>query len=91
MNKVSFGRHSITLPGNKLMRVLLGLALVCGGVLGFLRVLGFWMIPLGIAVLAVDIPFVERRWGVWQPRLESWLQRRFPKFWEKFMAEKDAA
>ena len=39
-------------------RLLLGLLLIAGGVVGFLPVLGFWMIPLGIAVAALDIkPF----------------------------------
>ena len=37
------------------LRLLLGLALIAGGVFGFLPVLGFWMIPLGIAVAALDI------------------------------------
>lgn len=87
MNKVHFGRHSITLPGNKLMRVVLGIALVCGGLLGFLPILGFWMIPLGLAVLAVDVPFIERRWRTGQPKLEAWLARTFPGFWAKYMAE----
>jgi len=87
MNKVSFGRHSITLPGNRLLRVVLGIALICGGLLGFLPILGFWMVPLGLAVLAVDIPFVERRWTVFQPKLESWLARKFPSFWNKYLAD----
>jgi len=30
------------------------------GMFGFLPVLGFWMIPLGLAVLAVDFPAAER-------------------------------
>lgn len=38
------------------IRGLLGIFLICGGVLGFLPVLGFWMIPLGLALLATDIP-----------------------------------
>ena len=36
-------------------RLVLGLVLVCGGIFGFPPVLGFWMIPLGIAVAALDI------------------------------------
>jgi hypothetical protein len=36
-------------------------ALVFGGFLGFLPVLGFWMIPLGLLVLSQDLPAV-RRW-----------------------------
>ncbi len=39
-----------------LVRGLLGLILVLLGFLGFLPVLGFWMIPLGLALLATDIP-----------------------------------
>jgi len=31
------------------------------GALGFLPILGFWMIPLGLALLATDIP-PFRRW-----------------------------
>lgn len=37
------------------LRLVLGVLLICGGVLGFLPVLGFWMIPLGIAVAAADV------------------------------------
>lgn len=37
------------------LRLVLGLLLIVGGVFGFLPVLGFWMIPLGIAVAALDI------------------------------------
>ena len=91
MNKVSFGRHSINLPGNPVIRIGLGIVLIIGGILGFLPILGFWMIPLGIAVLAVDIPFVERRWGAFQPKLEGWMARTFPSFWNKYMAEEHDA
>lgn len=37
------------------LRLMLGLLLIGGGVLGFLPVLGFWMLPLGIAIAALDI------------------------------------
>ncbi len=46
-----------------IFRGFLGLVLIAAGVLGFLPVLGFWMIPLGIALLATDVP-VLRRWLV---------------------------
>ena len=39
-----------------LVRGLLGVILIFLGLLGFLPVLGFWMIPLGLALLATDIP-----------------------------------
>ncbi|WP_093921829.1 hypothetical protein [Sulfitobacter brevis] len=44
------------------LRLLLGIVLICGGLLGFLPILGFWMIPLGIAVAALDIKPMLRRW-----------------------------
>ncbi|MCV2871651.1 hypothetical protein OEZ71_05025 [Defluviimonas sp. WL0050] len=43
------------------LRLLLGLLLIAGGILGFLPVLGFWMIPLGIAVVWLDIRAFRRR------------------------------
>ena len=42
------------------LRLVAGLVLVIGGVLGFLPILGFWMIPLGIAVASLDIPPLYR-------------------------------
>jgi len=41
-------------------RGLIGLILVFMGLLGFLPILGFWMIPLGLAVLATDVPPLKR-------------------------------
>lgn len=36
-------------------RLPLGLLLIAGGILGFLPILGFWMIPLGVAIAALDV------------------------------------
>lgn len=55
-----FGRE-IPLPASRRWRVALGASLVGGGALGFLPILGFWMLPLGLFVLSVDSPVV-RRW-----------------------------
>lgn len=62
-------------PKTRLGRFLLGWALIAGGLLGFLPILGFWMLPLGLLVLSADYP-VARRWrrrlqvgiGKWQQR-----------------------
>ncbi|MFN3210568.1 MAG: hypothetical protein ACE369_16510 [Roseovarius sp.] len=43
------------------LRLVLGILLIMGGMLGFLPILGFWMIPLGIAVAALDIVPAWRR------------------------------
>lgn len=39
----------------------MGVAFVAGGMLGFLPVLGFWMIPVGLVILSIDIPYIRRR------------------------------
>ena len=64
--------RSVALPRNRALRLGIGVALIVGGVLGFLPVLGFWMIPLGVAVLAYDVPSAERL----RRRLEGWIARR---------------
>ena len=40
-------------------RIPAGIALTAGGVVGFLPILGFWMVPLGLAVLAQDVPVMR--------------------------------
>ncbi len=35
---------------------------------GFLPILGFWMLPLGIAFIALDIPPLRRRLVMWVAR-----------------------
>ena len=42
------------------LRLVLGLILIIGGIFGFLPIVGFWMIPLGIMVAALDIKPVLR-------------------------------
>ena len=50
------------------VRFVLGLFLIVGGFLGFLPILGFWMLPLGLGFVALDIPPLRRR-------LFGWLER----------------
>lgn len=42
------------------LRSLLGLMLIVGGLFGFLPILGFWMIPLGLVFIALDIAALVR-------------------------------
>jgi len=48
------------------LRTVLGILFIIGGIFGFLPVLGFWMIPVGLVLIALDVPPL-RRW------LRSWL------------------
>lgn len=58
-------------PSAVLIRLPLGLFFIAGGVFSFLPLLGIWMLPLGVLLIAVDVPPV-RRWVIrtW-PKIEA--------------------
>ena len=70
--KIRIGGRHFHLPHSRPLRMLIGGVLVVGGVLGFLPILGFWMVPLGLLVLSVDVPVVRR----WRRRFSVWWARR---------------
>ena len=72
MPKIRVGSYSLNLPENRAARISIGVGLILLGLLGFLPVLGFWMIPLGLLVLSVDLPIVRR----WRRQLTVWWHRR---------------
>ena len=84
MAKVKFAGYSVNVPGNRLLRVGLGCLLILGGFLWFLPVVGFWMLPLGFAVLSVDIPVVRRFWRRAIVKIGYWLHFRWPWLARKF-------
>ena len=51
---------SLRRPSASWVRVPLGVLLMVGGLLGFLPVLGFWMLPLGVALLSLDVAMLRR-------------------------------
>lgn len=60
-------------PSSILWRIPISLVLVVGGIFSFLPVLGIWMLPLGLILIAQDIPFL-------QPpivRLLGWIERKW--------------
>ena len=66
--------HWVREPKLIWLRLPLGIALICGGLVGFLPVLGFWMVPLGLILLAQDFPPVQR--GLY--RLINWTAAKRP-------------
>jgi len=64
------------MPASRLGRLIVGVLLVVGGILGFLPVVGFWMIPLGLIVLSVDFPSVRRRRRKLEVRIGRWWRKR---------------
>ncbi|MGL6211986.1 MAG: hypothetical protein ACRC14_19340 [Paracoccaceae bacterium] len=66
----------------RLVRIPLALLMIAGGLLWFLPVLGLWMLPFGLLLLAVDLPILRapisnlvirgrRRVKIWLARLRS--------------------
>ena len=70
--RITMGRFSVPVPQSRIWRMALGVALVIGGMAGFLPILGFWMIPLGLLVLSIDLAIVRRQ----RRRAEVWWGRR---------------
>jgi hypothetical protein len=74
--------HALKTTRNHWLRKTIGVLLVIGGMLGFLPVLGYWMLPLGLTLLAVDWPWARRLsrrlivgWGRQVQRGQRWLAR----------------
>lgn len=69
-------------PSSRFLRIPLGVLLVLGGVFSFLPLLGIWMLPLGLLLLALDLPFlqgplnrvilwVQRKWTIWKRQRQA--------------------
>lgn len=62
---LSWGQNHVP-PG---MRSVIGILFMIGGVFGFLPILGFWMLPLGVAFVALDVPPARRHIDVLMAKL----------------------
>jgi hypothetical protein len=69
--KISVFGREFTMPRSRGLRIAIGGVLVFFGILGFLPILGFWMIPLGLLVLSYEFAAVRRQ------------RRRFVVWWER--------
>jgi hypothetical protein len=61
-------------PSARWLRFPAGVLLIGGGLLGILPLLGFWMLPLGLTLLAEDILWLRRA----RDRLLDWIERHRP-------------
>lgn len=58
-------------PTGRFVRIPIGLLFIVGGIFSFLPVLGIWMLPLGVMLMAIDVPPI-RRWVVrMAPKIEA--------------------
>jgi hypothetical protein len=46
-------------PSSRILRIPLGILLIFGGIFSFLPILGVWMLPLGLLLLALDLPILQ--------------------------------
>ncbi len=47
-------------PSSQLIRIPLGVLLILGGIFSILPLLGIWMLPLGLLIMAIDVPILRR-------------------------------
>ena len=63
-------------PASRWARIPAGVLLILGGCLAILPVFGLWMLPLGLMLLADDIPPLRR----FRDRALDWLEQRRPNW-----------
>jgi hypothetical protein len=72
-------------PSSRWIRIPSGALLVIGGVLSFLPVLGVWMLPLGLALLAEDV----RALRAFRSKVFDWIERRKPHWLDPSIPKRD--
>ncbi len=60
-------------PSSRVVRIPLAGLLILGGIFSFLPVLGIWMLPLGLLLIAQDVPFLQPPLA----RLLGWIERKW--------------
>jgi hypothetical protein len=74
-------------PKARLVRIPVGVLFIFAGFLGFLPILGFWMLPIGVVLLSLDVPLLKRPtvgaliWAErqWAGPLGNRVKRFFPR------------
>jgi hypothetical protein len=69
---IRLGKWRVPLPGSAALRIAMGILLILCGFLGFLPILGFWMVPVGVVVLSIDLPIARRL----RRKVEVWWGKR---------------
>jgi hypothetical protein len=60
-------------PSSRFARIPLAILLVVGGIFSFLPVLGLWMLPLGLLLVAQDVPVLQKPMS----RMLGWIERKW--------------
>lgn len=67
-------------PHARWIRIPAGILLTLGGIFSILPVLGLWMLPLGLLLLANDVPFLREPVAAFT----IWGMRKWVSFRERF-------
>jgi hypothetical protein len=70
-------------PSSRWKRIPAGTALIVGGCLSFLPVLGIWMVPLGLILIAQDVPPLRSPTA----RMLAWINSKWPANEQKSRAQ----
>lgn len=70
---IHIGKYAFPLPKTKAMRLLLGGSFILMGIVGFLPIVGYWQIPVGIMILSIDLPLMRR----FRRKFVTWWSRTF--------------
>jgi hypothetical protein len=68
--------HWLRDPKSRWVRIPLGIVFIIAGVLWFLPVVGIEMLPIGLLLIAQDVPFLKRPVG----KMMLWLERKWVEF-----------
>jgi hypothetical protein len=66
--------HWLRRPAARWVRIPAGLLLIVGSVFSILPILGIWMLPLGLVLLAEDVKLLRRG----MDRVLAWIEHRRP-------------
>lgn len=76
--------RSLRHPDARWVRIPIGILSVIGGIFSFLPVLGIWMLPLGLLLIAYDVPVLRKpvgRFTIWSTQkwvsFRLWLRRKW--------------
>ena len=74
--RVRHGVAWLRQPSSRRVRLPFSVVLIFSGFLGFLPILGFWMLPVGLLLLAEDVPALKRPTIRALGGVQGWWDRR---------------
>ena len=83
--KVARVLRNLRHPHARWIRLPVGVLLILGGIFSILPFLGLWMLPLGLLLIAYDVPFLREPIG----RFTLWGIKKWASFRQRFLSRSD--